>query len=89
MIRAVFRDGAIHPLDPVPEGWKDGAEIRLEEVKTSTDQESEKLEQWYHEMQATVADLDRSEEWAEIEQTLHEADRCAKDQVRREMGLTS
>ena len=32
MIKAVYRDGAIHPVDPVPPDWTEGQELQIQSV---------------------------------------------------------
>ena len=48
MIRAIIKNGAIQPLDPLPADWRDGREVIVEEAEpVSTDD----LEEWYRELQ--------------------------------------
>jgi predicted DNA-binding antitoxin AbrB/MazE fold protein len=32
MIKAVYHDGVIHPVDPVPSDWKDGQELQVHQA---------------------------------------------------------
>jgi predicted DNA-binding antitoxin AbrB/MazE fold protein len=32
MIKAVYHDGVIHPVDPVPSDWKDGQELQVQQA---------------------------------------------------------
>lgn len=32
MIKAVYHDGVIHPVDPVPLDWKDGQELHVQQA---------------------------------------------------------
>jgi len=43
MIRGVFRDGVIHPTEPVPPEWADGHEVRMQEAVDSLRDEFERL----------------------------------------------
>ncbi len=36
MIKAVYRDGVIQPVDPVPQDWTDGLELQIEQVEAVT-----------------------------------------------------
>ena len=40
MIRAIFRDGMIQPLEPVPTGWREGQELQITEGEPSDDPEA-------------------------------------------------
>jgi hypothetical protein len=87
MIRAIVQNGVIQPLDPLPAAWSDGREVVVESADAQTDVKSQEDDNWYHDMAELTADLNDSREWAQIEATLADADRQAKDLVRREMGL--
>lgn len=32
MVRAVLKNGVIYPLDPLPEAWREGQEVQVEEA---------------------------------------------------------
>jgi hypothetical protein len=84
MIRAIYRDGAIQPLDEVPGTWQDGQELVVaEQVGTEL---RETIEQWAAEMDAAAAlsDEDHDKFMAAIAE--HRAE--AKKWARREMGLS-
>jgi len=84
-IRAVLRDGVIQPLDPLPPGWAEGQELWILAPEPSDD--PEQIEAWSRETDALAKELSDPQEITEIEAALAEADRHAKAQVRREMGL--
>ena len=50
MIRAIFRDGQIQPLDPLPTGWEEGQELQITEDEPSD--EPEAIERWARELSA-------------------------------------
>jgi hypothetical protein len=84
MIRAIFKNGTIELLSSLPGDWRDGQELVIEKV-TETDVTGD-LERWSHE----VDELARRvpiEEFERLDAALAEADRDAKDHVRRQMGL--
>lgn len=85
MIRAIFRDGMIHPLDPVPTGWREGQELPITEGEPSDDPEA--IERWSRELSAISQRSYDPAEWERFESALAEADRQAKDLMRREMGI--
>jgi hypothetical protein len=88
MVRAVLRDGLLHPLDPIPADWVPGQQLRVEEMDADPVIQSSDLNQWLCDLKDATSELDNAEEWAAIERNLAEADRQAKDQVRREMGVS-
>lgn len=88
MIRAVYREGRIQPLDPVPPEWVEGMELHIEsvsDVDLPTDHDA--LRQWSSEMERLVSEFNDPEEWARLDAALAEADQLAKESIRREMGL--
>jgi hypothetical protein len=86
MIRAVIKNGAIQPLEPLPAEWKDGRQVVVDQVEPTALEVGE-IDRWASEMNELTAALNDAEEWREIEAALAEADREAKAVVRREMGL--
>lgn len=90
MIRAIYRDGVLQPLDPVPAEWTDGRELNVEpaergEVPDAA--ELERIDEWYRELQALGAARYEPGEYEDLQRFLAEADELAKEHVRREMGL--
>ena len=85
MVRAILRGGIIYPLDPVPEGWSDGQELRVQADELTGD--AADSDAWSREMAELAAELDDPAAWEQLESCLREADEQAKAWVRREMGL--
>ena len=83
MPRAILRQGVFYPIDPLPPDWTEGSEVWVEEARPKSPEE---LDKWATELEALVAEID-PEDAQRIEAALAEADRLAKDVVRREMGL--
>ncbi len=84
MIRAIIKDGAIQPVDPLPADWCDGREVIVEEVDpVSTDD----LEEWYRELQLLGPARYEPGEREQVQLVLNDADEQAKSLVRREMAL--
>jgi len=87
MIKAVLRNGLIHPTESLPPTWSDGKELLVEEA-TPPPKTSEEITKWRQELDEAAAELNDPSEWETLEATLAEADRQAKELVRREMGLS-
>jgi hypothetical protein len=85
MVRAVLDEGVIRPLETLPEHWADGQELVIQEA---TDRPSpEDLATWDREVEALAAGIP-PEDFERLEAALAEADREAKESVRRQMALT-
>jgi hypothetical protein len=87
MIRGIFRSGVVQPLAPLPAGWKDGQEVKIDELDDVSADGTQDSEAWAEEMRQLTATLNDPEEWRAIETGLAEADRQSKAMLRREMGL--
>lgn len=90
MIRAVLRDGIIYPVDPVPAEWAEGQPLSVEQMAQMDDdapEDPEELKRWYEDLKSTLDTLDDPEDHKRIQAAMEEADRSAKEWVRREMGL--
>jgi len=85
MVRAILKGGVIYPLDPVPENWCDGQELRVQPDELTGN--GSDPDAWSREMATLTADLDDPEDWKQLDACLREADEQAKAWVRREMGL--
>lgn len=85
MVRAILENGSIRLLSQVPRGWSDGQELVV--VEAPCPDENRALEEWSREIDELAAALP-PEEFDRIDAALAEADREAKDLVRRQMGLT-
>lgn len=84
MLRAVWKNGTICPLEPLPPEWEDGRELPVEPA--DGDDESRDMDAWYRELQAMVAQNDPSD-WARVEQSLQAADEQAKALVCKQTDL--
>lgn len=83
MVKAVFQKGVIQPLSPLPEEWQEGQELLIQEVVPEGPAD---WDAWEREMEALAAQIS-PEDHLRVEAALAEADREAKDLVRRQMGL--
>jgi uncharacterized membrane protein len=82
-IKAILRNGAIKPIEPLPAGWAEGQELLIEGTDVPT---AEDLRAWAAEMEASAARLP-AEEHEHFERALDEVERESKEAVRREWGL--
>jgi len=80
MIRAIYRDGAIRPLDEVPSTWLDGRELIVAECVGNELHET--IEQWAAEMDAAATLED--EDHDRFMKALEEVERESKVLGRRE-----
>jgi hypothetical protein len=55
MVRAVYRKGAIEPLDSIPPWWHEGQELTVESAEP--DQSPEAIDQWVAEVRAATANI--------------------------------
>lgn len=83
MVKAVLHDGVIQPLSPLPEKWHEGQELLIQEAGPA---DPEDWDAWEREMEALALDIS-PEDHLRVEAALAEADREAKELVRRQMGL--
>ena len=86
MIRAVFKNGMIFPLDPIPMEWSAGRPLRVE-ADDLTEATPEEIDNWGKELDLLAAEVDPAD-LDRLNVALLEADVLAKDAVRREMGLS-
>lgn len=77
-IRAILRDGIIQPVDPLPEQWRDGQELVVEQPE-DTPAQSE-LDEWQRELDVATARIPQ-EEHDRFEKALNEIERESKDAV--------
>jgi hypothetical protein len=85
MIRAVYRNGEIQPLEEIPSNWQEGQELVVDLLAKS--EPSETREQWNVEMEAAGAGL-TDEDDEEFMKALEEVERRSKELGRREMEKT-
>lgn len=88
MIRAIIKDGKLCPLDPLPEEWTEGTTLEIDGYLEPPD-DLESIDRNFQELEASIAQTPYDpEDWKRLDEALAEADRIAKDQVRKEMGLS-
>jgi predicted DNA-binding antitoxin AbrB/MazE fold protein len=87
MIRAIVNNGIIQPLEPIPNNWRNGQEVVVDDTIELMQDDAQSIDKWLDDMDMLTAELNDAEEWREIEATLAESDRQQKALMRREMGL--
>lgn len=83
MVRAILREGTIRPLSSLPEDWREGQELLVQEA-TSTSPDD--WDAWEQEVAALAAAIPE-EDHLRVEAALATADREAKRLMRRRMRL--
>ena len=86
MLKAVLRNGVIVPLEPLPPEWHDGQELNVEPAPAAADEPDVDSDEYWRQLDALAAQITKEDERT-LDAALAEADRIAKEQVRREMGL--
>ena len=84
MIRAVVRNGTIHPIEPMPSEWVDGREVVVEDAESP--KLVEDIDRWYRELQADATAIEPADDLT-LQEALSEVRRQAKQLARHEMGL--
>jgi hypothetical protein len=85
MLKAVVKNGAIHPVEPLPPDWTEGVELEVQ--KTSDALQAKWRDNWLTEMNALCADSTPEQE-AGLDDALNELKRASKELARRRMGLS-
>jgi hypothetical protein len=86
MLKAVMSHGEIRLLEPVPADWPEGQPLRIEKAEES-EATIEEIDRDFAVLAHLCADSDPADEEL-LERALQEARRQAKEQVRRQMGLS-
>ena len=86
MIRAVFKGGSIHPVDPLPPDWRDGERLVVDQADGCLP--AGELDRWARDVAEAAAAIP-SGDFEQLASALADADRQAKESVRRDMGLGS
>jgi hypothetical protein len=84
MLKAVLKNGVIHPLEPLPQDWTEGVELEIQKATGTLPPEA--VDEWLAEMNALCADSTPEEE-ARLKAALDELRRASKELARRQMGL--
>src|SRR5438045_1286542 len=82
MIRAVYRDGKIQPLDGIPAEWREGDELIVEPV--SDEVPSESFDDWAADLRAATEGIS-DEDHDRLMAALEVVEKESKELGRREM----
>ncbi len=85
MIRGIVQNGMIRPLDPIPAAWVEGHQVIVEDRDSTSSQD---IDEWFNELRVLGPAQYEPGEWERVKAILMEADELAKEQARREMGLS-
>lgn len=87
MIRAVYREGKIEPVERIPGDWLDGQELEIKQTggQLSADELAD-LDAWMVEVEAAAAKIP-DEDHDKFMAAIAEHRARAKEWMRREMGL--
>jgi predicted DNA-binding antitoxin AbrB/MazE fold protein len=85
MIRAVYRNGVIYPIEPVPAEWSDGQEVRVERDFDEPSDDPTEIDRWDQECRGGGVFQYKPGERERVRAVLEEADALAKAYVRRQM----
>jgi len=86
MLKAVVSRGEIRPLEPLPADWQEGQPLRVEKADDG-ETPIEEIDRDFAVLASLCAASEPADE-EQLERALQEAQRQAKEQVRRHMGLT-
>jgi hypothetical protein len=87
MIRAIYRNGKIQPLDSIPADWREGDELVIN-AAPSEDIPRESFEEWIADLKEAVADIS-DEDHERMEAALNEIEAGSKEQARREIDRSN
>jgi hypothetical protein len=85
MLKAVVKNGVIHPVEPLPSDWTEGVELEIQ--KTTNTLPPKSRDDWLTEMNALCADSTPEQE-AGLDAALAELMLASKELARSRMGLT-
>jgi hypothetical protein len=89
MIRAVYRDGKIEPLDKIPAYWDEGQELEIQQTGGKmSPEEFDELDQWVAEMEEATKNI-TDEDHDQFMAILNQLEAESKEQGRREMEKMS
>src|SRR2546423_13312810 len=85
MIRAVYRNGTVQPLDDIPADWLEGEELAVEQTGGKlAPEELAEFDDWVAEINAAAARISH-EDHERMAAALEEIERESKELGRREM----
>src|ERR1700733_11205183 len=82
-MKAILKNGAIVPEEPVPKDWDDGTQLRVEKMPPAEAPPNDDLDRWMEAVQAAADDMDAEDEII-LEKTIREIRGQARDLARKE-----
>jgi hypothetical protein len=82
-MKAILKNGAILPKEPLPKDWDDGTELQVEKAPSEEARSSDDLDRWMAAVQASAADMDAEDEII-LENAIREIRGQARDFARKE-----
>ena len=81
-MKAVLKNGAILPQEPLPPEWREGLELHVEEWRPETSNRAGDLTDWIAKVQASADKMDPEDERI-IEETTRELRRKDRELARK------
>ncbi len=86
-MKAILKNGLIHPKEAVPSNWVEGTELEVEKSSTpSANGAPDDLDNWYAELESSCAQMD-AEDSRILRAAVFEVKRQEKERARKEAGL--
>jgi hypothetical protein len=82
-VSQIVQGGRILPLEPLPADWSDGQRVVIEPATDGPFDERADIEKWFADLEALGSARYEPEERAALERIMAEADREAKESVKR------
>jgi len=86
MVKAVISHGQIRPLEPLPADWHEGQSLRIDRTEES-EMTVDVIDHDFMILEQLCSTNDKKNEQL-LDNALQQAKRKAKEQVRRQMGLS-
>ncbi|MBI1832502.1 MAG: hypothetical protein HYR84_13755 [Planctomycetes bacterium] len=86
-MKAILKNGVIHPKEPVPPDWTEGTELEVEKVASpSANGAVDELDRWYAELDGACGQMDPEDDRI-LQAAVLQVRRQEKERARREAGL--
>jgi hypothetical protein len=83
-MKAVLKNGAICPKEPIPREWVEGTELEVAIVPAGEDQDA--LDQWYAELEVGCSQMDAEDDRI-LNAAIQEVRQQEKELARKQMEL--
>ena len=88
MTKAVLKNGAICPVEPLPADWTEGTELRVQKAPGSKKKRKPfDIDEWYKRVETAAAEID-PEDWERMQKAIDEHRAQAKKYAKRQLGLS-